>query len=176
MNLLFSDQARLSYTEKTEDNYDNFYNILVNEKMYLQDFDEYCIPQITFLSDNECIAIDSYGCLKLNPEKVFILKDLYYNQVSCLKYLDGFQDTLNRMVASGEIKYEASLFSKPEQSYMNFVLNKAEFSNGCDLRNKYIHGTHSLREEDHQKDYIELLKIMVLIVIKINEEFCLRDN
>ena len=77
------------------------------------------------------------------------------------------------MVDSDEIQYGASLFSIPEQSYINYILNKAEFSNGHDLRNKYIHGTHSLRKEDHQKDYIELLKIMILIVIKINEEFCL---
>ena len=48
--------------------------------------------------------------------------------------------------------------------------------NGHDLRNKYIHGTHSLKSEVHKRDYIELLKIMVLIIIKINQEFCLREK
>ena len=32
-----------------------------------------------------------------------------------------------------------------------------------------------MNERKQQQDYIELLKIMVLIIIKINEEFCYRD-
>ena len=176
MNLLFSDQAGLAYTEKTQSRYENLFSLRKNEAMYLEDFAEYHKPQIEWLSLNGCLTIDDGGILALNMEKVSILKDLYNNQVSCLKYLDRYQSTLNNMVDSDEIQYEASLFSKPEQSYVNYILNKAEFSNGHDLRNKYIHGTHSLREEDHKKDYIELLKIIVLIVIKINEEFSLRDD
>ena len=80
---------------------------------------------------------------------------------------------INIIVNHTEIRYSSSLFSEPEQEYINYVLNKAEFSNGYDLRNKYIHGTHSLSPQEHEKDYIELLKIMVLTIIKINEEFCL---
>ena len=64
-------------------------------------------------------------------------------------------------------------FSKPEQDYLNYILNKSEFSNGLDLRNKYIHDTCPLDEKIQRQDYMELLKIMVLIMIKINEEFCL---
>ncbi len=173
MNLLFSDQSGLAYTKKTLSSYDNFYSLIKNEVMNLEDFVEYQKPKIDWLSQHDCITINDSGNLVLNTVKASILKDLYSNQVSCLKYLDRYESLLNSMVESDEIQYEASLFSKPEQSYINFILNKAEFSNGHDLRNKYIHGTHSLREEDHQKDYIQLLKIMVLIVIKINEEFSL---
>lgn len=54
------------------------------------------------------------------------------------------------------------------------MLNKAEFSNGLDLRNKYSHGTNTIVEETRQTDYMLLLSIMALIVIKINEEFCLK--
>ena len=64
----------------------------------------------------------------------------------------------------------------PEQKYLNFMLNKSEYCNGPDIRNKYIHESISLDENEHFHDYIELLKIMVLIIIKINEEFCLRSN
>ena len=59
--------------------------------------------------------------------------------------------------------------------YLNYMLNKSEYSNGLDLRNKYSHDTCSLKEEVQIQDYLELLKIMVLIIIKINEEFCLRE-
>lgn len=173
MNLLFSDQSGLAYTEKTQSRYENFFSLLENETMCLEDFAEYNKPQIRWLLQHSCITIDDNGILTLNMEKACILKDLYNNQVCCLKYLHHYQSMLTSMVDSDEIQYGASLFSIPEQSYINYILNKAEFSNGHDLRNKYIHGTHSLRKEDHQKDYIELLKIMILIVIKINEEFCL---
>ena len=56
---------------------------------------------------------------------------------------------------------------------MNYQLNKAKFSNGRDLRNKYAHSTYPSDENEQMHDYIELLKIMVLVIIKINEEFCL---
>ena len=45
-----------------------------------------------------------------------------------------------------------------------------------DLRNKYIHDTCPLDENIQLQDYMELLKIMVLIMIKINEEFCLKER
>ena len=70
------------------------------------------------------------------------------------------------------MSYKGTLFSRPEQDYLNFMLNKAEFSNGFDLRNRYIHDTCTLNEEMQQQDYLELLKIMTLITIKINEELC----
>ena len=59
---------------------------------------------------------------------------------------------------------------------MNYVLNRAEFSNGLDLRNKYGHGSNSIDEKQNYEDYIELLRIMVLIMIKINEEMLIREN
>ena len=64
----------------------------------------------------------------------------------------------------------------PEQQYLNFMLNQAEYSNGYQLRNKYAHGSYILDEIRQQQDYTELLKIMVLIIIKINEEFCFRED
>jgi len=176
MHLLFSDQSHLCYTEKTKSNYSNFFSIVQNEMMSIDDFKEYQKPNINWLAQQDCINVGTDGILTLNFKKATMLKDLYNNQVSCLQYLERFRDILDDMVKADEVQYKTSLFSKPEQDYINFVLNKAEFSNGYDLRNKYVHGTHSMLQAEHQKDYIELLKIMVLIIIKINEEFCLRDE
>ena len=176
MNLLFSDQSALSYNMKTNNDYENLFSLLYSETVNLADFAEWQRNDIDWLSQHCVIRIEESGTLMLNLEKALVLKDLYYNQVSCLHYLEHFRGLLYDMVKSDEIRYEASLFSKPEQSYINYILNRAEFSNGYDLRNKYIHGTHSLKKEDHEKDYVELLKIMVLIILKINEEFCLRNN
>ena len=78
-------------------------------------------------------------------------------------------------MSAGDIRYENALFSKPEQDYLNYVLNKSEFSNGLDLRNRYSHDTCSLDEKTQRQDYLEPLKIMVFIIIKINEEFCINN-
>ena len=55
------------------------------------------------------------------------------------------------------------------------MLNQSEFSNGKDLRNKYIHDSCPKDEQIQRHDYFEILKIMILMIIKMNEEFCLKD-
>ena len=56
------------------------------------------------------------------------------------------------------------------------MLNKSQFSDGLDLRNKYIHSSYPLDENVQMNDYIQLLKLMVLVVSKINDEFCARES
>ena len=105
------------------------------------------------------------------------MKDLYQHEVICPTYYDKtLKKEVSKLIAAGDLLYESTLFSKPEQSYLNYVLNKSEFSNGMDLRNKYIHDTNSLNENIQHMDYITLLKIMVLIIIKINEELRARTE
>ena len=81
---------------------------------------------------------------------------------------------IDELLNCNELRVENSLFTINEQRYLNYVLNRAEFGNGLDLRNKYVHGTYSLNLNRQESDYIELLKVMILIIIKINEEFCLK--
>ena len=83
---------------------------------------------------------------------------------------------MKELIDSDEIRVGSSLLSELESQYFDYYLNKAEFTNGLDLRNKYIHDTGSLDENIQKQDYIVLLKLMIILVIKINEEFCLRDR
>ncbi len=55
-------------------------------------------------------------------------------------------------------------------------MNKSTYSNGLDLRNKYAHSTYPEDEKVQAMDYMILLKIMILVVTKINEEFCLKEQ
>ena len=64
---------------------------------------------------------------------------------------------------------------KNESDYLNYYLS-SKFSNSYELRNKYAHGTYPLDEKQHMEDYFKFLEILILIVIKINEEFCLYDT
>ena len=174
MYLLFSDQSRLTYTERTKTKYRAFCDMLANESMSLEDFAAFQIESIKWLISRGVLYIDEQQHLSLAVEKCVILKDLYIHEVICPHYYISFRKTLDDMISSGDLRYESTLFSKPEQDYLNYMLNKSEFDNGLDLRNKYLHGTNSLDEETQERDYNYLLLIVVLIIMKINEEFCLK--
>lgn len=174
--LLYSDQSPLHFTEKTQSKYHFFTQLIMNESMILNDFADFQKPDIEWLISRGILTLNETGYLSLNISRAFVLKELYENEVICSLYCGKLKILLDELQIMGDIKYESTLFSKPEQDYLNYMLNKSEFSNGHDLRNKYLHDTHSLDIDRQNKDYLELLKVMVLIVIKINEEFCLRED
>lgn len=175
-NLLFSNQSAMAYTEKTKDKYETLAQLLLNENMTMDDFVHYQKSNMQWLINRGAVLSNTDGCLVVDISRAFILKDLFENEVTCPSYLDeSLQTLVDALVSSGDMKYENTLFSKPEQDYLNYILNKSECSNGLDLRNKYIHDSHPLDEGAQKKDYLEFLKVMTLIVIKINEEFCMRD-
>lgn len=176
MFLLFSDQSLLSYIEKTKDMYPTLFELLKNETITMEDFEKFQIASLNWLISRGTIMIDKEGNIGLNTCKVKLLKDLYDHDVICVHHLGKLRAELEKMIAAGDLKIESALFSIPEKDYLNFELNKAEYSDGLDLRNKYSHSTYPQDEEAQRHDYIELLKIMVLIISKINEEFCLRDE
>lgn len=121
------------------------------------------------------------GVIEENDDRYFLndkmSKVLYLiNEagVLCYSYAASVADTVDELIQNEDLSVENTLFSKQEQDYLDYVLNKAKFSDGLDLRNRYSHGTNSNDEKQHIQDYMEFLKIMVLIIIKINEEFCLK--
>lgn len=177
MFLLFSDQSMMSFTRKTESKYRTVPELLLSEKIRRDDYEEYQLQDLNWLIGRGSITVTSSGLLTTNRQRVSILKDLFYNEVICPNYYsDSLNEQLEALIQEGELCYGSTLFSKPEQAYLNFVLNKSEYSNGLDLRNRYIHDTCSQDEAEQRSDYAELQKIMVLIIIKINEELCIRER
>lgn len=177
MYLLFSDQSLLHYTKKTRSTYQTLPQMLQSVEMYKEDFAHFQKDALDWLIERGSVQIGESGRLQINKARVILLRDMYYHEVICPSYYDGAcRQQLESFVESKEICYESTLFSKPEQDYLNYILNRSEFSNGLDLRNKYIHDTCPLDENIQLQDYMELLKIMVLIMIKINEEFCLKER
>ena len=177
MFLLFSDQSMMSFTRKTESKYRTVPELLSSEKIRRDDYEEYQLQDLNRLIERGSIIVTSSGLLTTNRQRVSILKDLFYNEVICPNYYsDSLNKQLEALIQEGELCYGSTLFSKPEQAYLNFALNKSEYSNGLDLRNRYIHDTCSQDEAEQRADYAELQKIMVLIIIKINEELCTRER
>lgn len=173
--ILYSDQSIVTYTDKTQSRYANLPQMLLLEEMAMEDFHEYQQGSLKWMMERGTIIQEPTGKLTINKGKVVVLKDLFANEVVCPNYYGQWATEIQALVTSCDMEYENTLFSRPEQAYLNYMLNKSEYSNGLDLRNKYSHDTCSLKEEVQIQDYIELLKIMVLIIIKINEEFCLRE-
>lgn len=174
--LLFSDQSLLTFTSKTNREYDNFFSMLQHESLSFNDFSVSKHQSLTFLEQQGSIIIKEDGTISLNRDRILILKDLYENEVICLNYIKKARGTIDTMISHGELVVENQLFSRPEQDYLNFFLNQARFSNGYDLRNKYAHSTYRRDTETQWNDYFMLLRIMIIVIVKINEEFVLREE
>ena len=174
--LLFSNQSVLGMVESCGHEYETLYELLRKETVRLEDFADFQKRDLQWLIQRNLLAIDPTGVVTPAWKKVRLLKDLYDKGVVVNGYYTDCNAALEELQRQGFIRCESSLFSVPEQQYLNFMLNQAEYSNGHQLRNKYVHGSYPLDETKQQQDYIELLKIMVLIIIKINEEFCFRED
>ena len=171
--LLFSDQTMLGYTERTGSKYNTFVELVIKEDVTLDDYKHFQIPGIKFLFDKGIVVENKSGILEIDVETVRILKDLYDHEVISAAHLKD-NAVLQKLIYDNKVCIENTLLSKSEQDYIDYVLNRHGFSNGIDLRNRYIHGTNP--EEERLEDYYRCLLIMLLIVIKINEEFCLRGD
>lgn len=173
-NLLFSDQSIIHYLPKLSNNYNSFYCLLEKENVYYDMFEDYQIPSIDWLIDHNIIKIDNKKRIMPYWEKIKILNELYQHDVVCFSYMKKYQSIIMELNKMGLVQFSSSLFSRPEQDYYNYLFNKSEFDNGLDIRNSYTHGTQRVDENQNKQDYFIFLRIMVLIVIKINEEFCLK--
>lgn len=173
-NLLFSDQSIIHYLPELSNNYNSFYCLLEKENVYYDMFEDYQIPSIDWLINHNIIKIDNKKRIMPYWEKIKILNELYQHDVVCFSYMKKYQSIIMELNKMGLVQFSSSLFSRPEQDYYNYLFNKSEFDNGLDIRNSYTHGTQRVDENQNKQDYFIFLRIMILIVIKINEEFCLK--
>ncbi|WP_179336315.1 hypothetical protein [Winogradskyella costae] len=174
-NIFFSDQTLLAYVEPFIDNkYKTFFDLLANEEVKFNNYEEHQKPQLNYLLEKDFIIIDTKGFIQItNLERLLIIKDLYENEVgSFYHYPIVFQEEAQRMAKENIINFTSSLFSKPEQAYFNYFLNKSEFTNGLDLRNSYLHGTQANPDEieKHEYAYFTYLKLIFLAFLKIDDD------
>lgn len=175
INLFFSDQTLLAYVEPfKEKHYHTFFDLLANEQVKFSSYEEHQKPQLNYLIDKGFINIDRDDFVQItNPARVIILKDLYINEVaSFYRYSFELRQEAQQMEAEKIICFDSSLFSKPEQAYFNYFLNKSEFTNGLDLRNSYLHGTQATPDEiqKHEYAYFTYLKLLILTFLKIEDD------
>ncbi|MFW6026379.1 MAG: hypothetical protein ACOCRX_08550 [Candidatus Woesearchaeota archaeon] len=169
-HLFFSDQSPLIYIKRLDFQYKNFFQIIRKEEIKINDFEDYSLKYINTLVNNDYLKIDKKKNIKLkNHARVLILFWLYQDEV--INYWNTpkeIRDEINKMHQENLVSFDQTLFSKPEQDYLNYFLNDSKFGNGPALRNKYAHGAPL--NLDHGSNYLIFLKIVILFVIKINND------
>lgn len=179
--LLFSDQCLLSYNRKVSNKeYDSFIDIITKENIKYEDFEKFQQNQLDTLIDKKIIKISENGFLIISDKlMVNILKQIYYREV-INKYdtQKPYHKRIEDLTNEGLLKEYSSLLSIPEINYFNYLLNRSEYRNGLEIRNRYIHGNQQVLADEKidKTNYMILLRIFIILIIKINDEFCILDK
>lgn len=175
---LFSDQSGIFYLPKKEEKYKNFLDLIIRDNVMKQDFQEYQLRKMNWLFENGIITENEEGFIKVSDVKtILILRELYYEEVlNYFHYEGSLKEVIDVFEAKKIISFESSLLTRNEQDYIDFYLNKSKFTNGYNIRNRYLHGTNVNDKKQYQSDYYAILKLMIIIVLKINDDLCLNDT
>lgn len=179
-HLLFSDQTLLGYLGNPQKDSETFFDLLQKHQVNIDEFEDYQKTELQYLVNNNYISIIDGFLRWKNPLRIEILYELYhYNVISVHRLHDTLQVEIKLMHQENKIEFESTLFSRLEQDMFDYYLNNSKFQNGPQLRNKYAHGrlgsAANSNEEINYKNYLLILKLLIVIVIKINEDFCLYE-
>ena len=177
--LMFSDQCMLSFVPRiyeTGKRYDCFLELIRHETIYMSDYQERDIPALRYLAEHGLICISVDGIITLcDTRRVALLRDLYqHDAINISHYNRDVSPIITEWEKEGIVCGNNTLFSEPDVNYLNYLLNRAEYDNGLEIRNRYAHGVLQIDPDEavHKRNYIILLRVLVLLAIKINDELC----
>ncbi|GFD83143.1 hypothetical protein KUL118_60050 [Tenacibaculum sp. KUL118] len=166
------------YTETFGTKHTNLFDLLTQETVNIEDFANYQKDTIQTLVED--------GYLKINNEKnveidkitfIYIIREIHRNELlSYWHYPKFVRDEIDLLIEKKMLFNETTLFSKEEVKYLNFYLNQKIYTNGYDLRNKYSHGTNTQSEDKHKSDYYLILKIIILTLLKIEDDIIINKK
>ena len=174
---LFSTQSSLTYIDPFKNKYNFLYELLTNENVTYDLFEEFQKREIDYLLEKKIIFFDINNFIRVDRIMSLIFSSFYYQEVISFWHFPlEIQKILIELEKQNEVEFENCLFTREEIRYLNYNLNKKEFSNGLDLRNKYIHGSNSESKDVQENDYNVLLKIFILILLKIENDILLSER
>ncbi len=173
---LFSNQCMLHFVQRLNKSYESFYSLISKETISTSDYPEYLQNVIKKLEEWDLIEItDEKIIRKKNIIRIQLLYDLYtVGFINTNRYSKEYRNELNYFESRKIVYFGDTLFAKPEAAFINYYLNDT-YSNGPKIRNLYAHGIEYLNEDNnkHYNNFLILLRIMIFLIIKINDEFCL---
>ncbi|NWL29123.1 hypothetical protein DM794_19000 [Paenarthrobacter ureafaciens] len=175
LHTLFSDQSGLTYIKEALHDSSAARLLLLNKISYA-DFAAHQQRTVDELIRLGVLENTGTRVQFVGQQHVEVLYKLHDTQGAAYHRLTRQgRDYVDSIESRGWVSRESSLLTESEASYFNYLLNKTEFSNGPELRNKYLHGSQppSASEAEHFHTYLTALKLLMSLVIKINDEFCL---
>lgn len=173
LHLLFSDQSRLDYISADLSAGDAA-ELLQENLIEYDDFEDYQKPSIDHLIGLNILVKAGNLVRFVDQEQVHILRSLYSTESASYYHLsDSGREIADSMVEKGWVIRRSALLTDAEGKYFNYLLNQVDFSNGPQLRNKYLHGVQSGADGDnsHFDTYITALRLTLSLIIKINDDF-----
>lgn len=177
INIMFSDQSIITYFPNYgHSQYNTLIERLYFDKLYLDDIEHYQKSSLDWLIKHDYVTInDDNAIMLVNRNRTRIYFDIYRNGViATSKLSDNLKQEVDKLLNEGALVAENTLLTRQESDYMDYYLNKSNFINGYDLRNKYLHGTSSSynNENEHYINYLHALRLLITIMIKINDDLC----
>lgn len=177
LHILFSDQSHLTYINEVLSG-DTAVDLLVRNEVAYESLHEHQQPLVDRLIEFG-VAENTGKRVRLKDLDLFcVLKSLYAYEAVAYHHLNTRSRAhVDAMLDAGWLVRRSSLLTEAESAYFNYNLNSVDFSNGPKLRNKYQHGSQPKSEgvAQHQQTYYSALRLMVALVIKMNDEFWLLD-
>lgn len=181
-NLLFSNQCSLRFNNKTLNEckeYESFTDLIMHENIKYDDYENYQKDILDTLISKGIIEISNGFIVIKDAKTVAILREIYnFDVINKYDFHSIFHDKIDELVNNGILREYSSLLSIPEINYFNYLLNRSEYRNGLEIRNRYIHGNQQVlsNEKLDKTNYMILLRIFIILIIKINDEFCILDK
>lgn len=172
--LLFSDQSPLQYIDETLRAH-NAAGLLVNHQVAYASFHDHQKVHVDLLIEFGVLEDTGARVRFASGEQLLILAALFNTQGANYYHLSqAGRAVVNAMVEKGWVVRRSSLLTEAEGDYFNYFLNRVGFSNGPNLRNGYQHGSQAGNDDrEHFNAYIVALRLMIALVIKINDDLCL---
>lgn len=177
LRLLFSNQSMINYI--SEDlRARSFVQLVLGNHVKYEYLHHYQRGPVDWLVSADVLRVDEGILCFSSLPKILVLRDIDAYETGPFGHYSFEVTAAEALVADGWLEFRSTLFSPAEASYFNFQLNKSEFTDGHDLRNRYIHGTNpNPRDGDaHKRAYIRLIRLTVALVLKIDDDFTLHAN
>ena len=172
-HLLFSDQSRIAYISEDKQA-SNFAQLLLRKRLTASDFRDDQGSAISFLVDHRIIEEQNGRLQFASLGTVKLLRQLFAHEAASYYWLtEDSKAVADEWLQAGWLSHQRTLLTAAESRYFNYVLNRAQFDNGPELRNKYAHGAQARSQDpaEHYATYVTALRLIVLIAIKINDDF-----
>ncbi len=177
-HIFFSDQSHMYYTETFGTKHTNLFDLLTQETVNIEDFANYQKDTIKSLVKDGYLRINKGNNVEIDKITfIYIIRELHRNELlNYWNYPKFIRNEIDLQIEDKKLFVENTLFSKEEVKYLNFYLNQKIYTNGYDLRNKYSHGTNTQSEEKHKNDYYLILKIIILTLLKIEDDIIINKK